>query len=199
MENELIKQRKEIERLREEINGIRKELSVSTAINLVYKQLERFDRIVQDLKISSSGIIYTGYFAIEFLWNQKEYFFHNDNQTAEENLERKKIYINQESQTYFQNEAELQKFSKSVSNNAEALKIVLSELDAKEINQLKAIYFENIGSSILDVAENILELAAERKKIFETADYARFAVDVAGMPITERALGSFIEFRDNYH
>jgi hypothetical protein len=195
---ELQNQRKDLELQRNEMIETRKEFLLNRTTNLIYSQLDRFERSLKELKILYKGNEYVGNDAITILNEIKEITIHDDQLSVEDNLENRKLANYRQSKVHIDNKTEIEKFAHSAFNSVNVLKSIIykSELAIEDLNDLKNLFFENIGFINMGIIENISDLAIEQVEIFTVDDFVRFDMDVGKMIHADIFLKSIKEF---YH
>jgi|AntRauTorckE6833_2_1112554.scaffolds.fasta_scaffold02036_1 hypothetical protein len=206
---ELKNQRTELELQREEMAETREEFLINRTTNIVYQQLERFERALLDFTINIEfDSSYLGENAIIELDKLKKSSptYHHD-LLEEENLELKKVSLSKMSRVHNYNESSIQRLAYSLYNSVNALQGLFykSSLDPEQINNLRNTFFNNIGFITMGVIENICFTQNEKLQVFETEDYLRFKLDVGKMTSTNIFLEPIIDFyhtritKDNFH
>lgn len=158
---ELENQRNELSLQRTEMIETREEFLINRITNIIYNQLERFEKAIHSFKIEWEEKTYTGYEAFFFLDSSKQTIYNlpDDKRTDEEKLiERKKLNC-AAMKLYSKNSISIAQFSLQAYNSASVVKETLSrsELSIEEINNLKNLYFRNIGFINIEVLQDITD------------------------------------------
>lgn len=185
---------------KEEIKAQRHEFLLDRTTTLVYYQLERFENAVSKLKISNDGEDYLGDSAIGILDKHRSsniYVFEANN-TDDIEKEKKKQINRKHSEVHILNKLEIEKFAQNVYNSVEVLKnlIYTSSLDVHELNEIKKLFFDNVGFVVMDVIEHISDTDTEQLDLFIDDDYVRFSMDVGVLKRANKFLKPVKEF---YH
>ena len=196
--SELKNQRTELQLQRTEMQETRKEFLINRTTNLVYSQLDRFEKCLSELTITYNGTTYHGNDAISFLDKNKELVtLPNDKPEEDYNVEMKTTIIKL-LQLYIPNKSQIEKFAHNAYNSVEVLKrlIFKTDLEVDELNDLKNLFFVNIGFINMGVIERISEVAEEELKYLKEEDYESNGIDVGQMMKANIFLRSIKEF---YH
>lgn len=189
-------QRKEMRMQQDEMQETRKEFLLNRTSNLLYSQLDRFEKALNELKIKNDGFFYYGNDAITFL-DEKNYIADKplNWSDSEYHLERKKELINQ-LKIYNENKNEIEKFAGNANNSVNVLKrlIFTSSLDVEELNDLKNIFFDNIGFINMGVIVEISSLAKLEFDYLESKDYLEHDFEVGLLTKADVFLKDIIEF-----
>lgn len=196
--SELKNQRIELQLQRSEMQETRKEFLINRTTNLVYNQLERFEKSLKELKVNIDGYNYEGNDAISILEEKYDEVYQPlDKPDEEVNQEMKDatIYL---LKIYNPNKLEIEKFAQSAYNSVEVLKRLLykSQLDLENLNELKNIFFVNIGFINMDMIEHISEIGQRDFNLLEPEDYAKAYLDVGQLVRANIFLKPILEF---YH
>lgn len=195
--NELKYQREELTLQRNEMKETRKEFLLNRSTNLIYKQLERFEKSINELTIKFEANAYIGNSAIFLLdkFNKVRTLDELADETLIQKRKEENAYV---SKIYIKNKDELNKFSHNAYNSVEVLQNIIynSTLDIEELNELKNLFFENIGFINLGVIENVLNLSKEQTDIFEIEDYVKLDIGVGEMYFSEIFFKSIIQFSE---
>lgn len=173
---ELKNQRKELRLQRAEMIDTRKEFLLNRITTLVYNQLERFEKSIDDFKIKNHDNTYFGKEAIRHLDKVRE-------NVMPDNLEDQKTSIYRQSLIHNNNREEINQFALNIYNSIEVLKALIykSTMNIDELNDLKNIFFDNIGFITMGVIEDISDLAEKQFETFKTEDYLKFDLDIGPM------------------
>lgn len=195
---ELGHQRDELKLQRDEMIETRKEFLLTRTTTLIYNQLERFEKSLKELKIHDHFSEFIGDAAIAHLDNIRKKTVQVFESTATDNpeLEQKKQLNSKQSKIHIQNKIEIEKFAHNIYNSVEVLKglIFNSSLGVEEMNELKKLFFDNIGFVNMGVIEHIIDVDKEQIKIFETEDYLRFDIEPGRMTRANIFLQSVYNF-----
>ena len=193
--NELKYQKEELTLQRNEMKETRKEFLLNRSTNLIYRQLERFEKSINELTIKFEANTYTGNSAIFLLdkFNKVRTLDELADETLIQKRKEENAYV---SKVYIKNKDELNKFSHNAYNSVEVLQNIIynSTLEIEELNELKNLFFENIGFINLGVIENVLNLSKEQTEIFEIEDYVKLDIGVGEMYFSEIFFKSIIAF-----
>lgn len=169
---DLENQKIEMQLQREEMINTRNEFLMTRSTNLVYNQLERFENSVKEFKILYLDNIYVGNEALLLLYNKtKKFTLLSDNE--EQRLQKVKGIILNNLNIYGLNKENIENFAQNTHYSVQVLKqIILSPtLERKDQEDLKRIFFTNIGFIKMDVLKNISETISYalqyRKQIIE--------------------------------
>jgi len=178
--NELKNQQVELSLQRSEMIETRKEMLTNRVTNLVFGQLERFERCIQDFSFTHEGKIFKGYDAIFYLNKNKELVYHTPEKSQEifdEEMRQATIKL---LQLYNPNKNEIEIFARNAFNSVQVLKrlIFKTDLEVEELNDIKNIYFENIGYSTMEVLNRISEVAKGEHKYLKDSDFDTYDLEV---------------------
>lgn len=144
---------------RKELQNQRKEFAIGRTTDIIYKQLERYESAVEQFKIEYDYKSYIGHGAIFFLDISKQtvYYPVDDKRTEAEILKERKVKNCTAMKIYSFNDKSIAQFSLSAYNAASVVKEILlrSDLTINEINELKNLFFRNIGFIHLGVLDDI--------------------------------------------
>jgi len=194
---ELRNQQSELRLQRSEMQETRKEFLINRTTNIVYNQLTRFEKFLSDLTINFKDEEYVGNDAISLLDEKKEIIGRPIEKTEEEyNIEMKIAIVNLV-KLYTPNKSEFEKFAHNAYNTVEVLKRVIykTNLEIEELNDLKNLYFVNIGFINMGVIEYISDYADDEFKYLEVEDYDENEIEVA---IVQRANIFFKSIKEFY-
>ena len=195
--SELGNQRDELELQRKEMQETRKEFLINRTTNIVYNQLDRFEKHLSELVIISDGREYRGNDAISFLDDIKETVAKPLDKPEDEYRNEMKAAFIKLVRMYSPNKSEFEKFAQNVYNSVEALKRIIykSNLDIEELNDLKNLFFVNIGFINMGVIENISDYAEVEFEYLKAEDYDPNNIEVGEM---QRANIFFKAVKDFY-
>ncbi|MDL2257051.1 hypothetical protein LJC06_02455 [Bacteroidales bacterium OttesenSCG-928-I14] len=163
--DEMQLQREEMQLQRQEMIDTRKEFSVNRITNIIYNELERFEKAVEYLefpihdKFKPKGIG-----AISYLEDKKHMVFRDDSDEIKKEKVIKDIYL------YSTFGLQIQMFAITAYNAMNVIKatLVKSNLDIQEIQELKELFFRNIGFIQLNVIEDISKKMDLLHELFDT-------------------------------
>lgn len=193
---ELKYQRTELSLQRNEMQETRKEFLLNRTTTLVYNQLDRFEKALADFSIRGlDGKTYKGNDAILYLDE-------NDNRVypfgkSEEEIKPKiKIALINLLKIYTPNKSEIEKFAHSASTSVDVLQrlIYKTNLDIDDLNDLKNLFFVNIGFINMGVIERISEVAKLQLEHLEAKDYIENKLDIGTIMHADIFLKSINEF-----
>jgi hypothetical protein len=200
-------QSKELQLQRTELQETRKEFLMNRTTNVVYHQLERFEKSLKDLTIHSYGLEYKGSEAFTFLDENRNNVYREKSDTENEFKDKIKMsIITLLGDIYLPNKSNIESFAQNAYNSVEVLKrlIYKTKLDIEELNDIKKLFFVNIGFVNMGVIERISEVAVEELEYLETEDYTKYNLDPGKMMRSNIYLKSIKEFyqlhltKDNY-
>lgn len=196
--SELENQRTELQLQRTEMQETRKEFLINRTTNLVYSQLDRFEKCLSELTITHKQITYKGNDAISLLDENKETVYKPLDKPEEEYKAEMKAAIIKLLQLYTPNKSQIEKFAHNAYNSVEVLKrlIYKTDLEVEELNDMKNLFFANIGFINMGVLERISEVAETELKYVEVDDYEKNGIDVGQMMRANIFLKSIKKF---YH
>ncbi|WP_108422669.1 hypothetical protein [Flagellimonas amoyensis] len=194
---ELKNQRIELGLQRDEMKETRKEFLLNRTTSLVYQQLGRFERALSELTIKMpNGTIIKGNDAILYL-DENENRVYNPYDKPEEkyNAEMKTALINM-LKIYSPNKSELNKFSHSISTSVDVLQrlIYKTDLEIDELNDLKNLFFVNIGFINMGVIQRIVEVAKKQFDYLTAEDCVANNIDIGAIGHADIFLSSVTEF-----
>lgn len=173
-------QKSELENQMTEMKETRKEFLINRTTNLVYSQLDRFEKSLSELTITHNGTTYTGNDAISFLDDNKEPVYPPFDKPEEEYNAEMKAAIIKLLKIYTPNKSQIEKFAHTAYNSVEVLKrlIYKTDLEVEELNDLKNLFFVNVGSINMGVIDRISEVAEDEIKFLKVEDYMDNGLDV---------------------
>lgn len=196
--SELKNQRTELQLQRTEMQETRKEFLINRTTNLVYSQLDRFEKCLSELTITHGGTTYKGNDAISFLDKNEESVYRPFDKPEDDFKAEMKAAIIKLLQLYTPNKSQIEKFAHNAYNSVEVLKrlIYKTNLEVDELNDLKNLFFVNIGFINMGVIERISEVAEEELNYVDVGDYEINGIDVGQMMRANIFLTSIKKF---YH
>lgn len=194
--SELENQRLELQLQRTEMQQTRKEFLINRTTNLVYSQLDRFEKCLNDLIITHNGETYKGNDAISFLDENQERVYKPYDKPEEVYRAEMKESIIKFLKIYAPNKSKIEKFAHNAYNSVEVLKrlIYKTELEIEELNDLKKLFFVNLGFINMGVIERISEVAENELEYIEVDDYIKNGLDIGQLQRANIFLKSINEF-----
>lgn len=176
-------QKSELKLQRDEMQNTRKEFLVNRTTNLVYNQLDRFEKCLSELTINHQEKIYKGHDAISFLDDNKETVYKPFDKSDEDHKAEMKAAIIKLLQLYTPNKLEIEKFAYNAFNSVEVLQrlIYKTDLSVDELNDIKNLFFVNIGFVSMGVIERISDVSEKELKYLDVEDYESNNIDVGSM------------------
>jgi hypothetical protein len=194
---ELKNQRIELTLQRNEMKETRKEFLLNRTTSLVYNQLDRFERTLSELVIkTNNGITIKGNDAILYLYENENPVYTPIDKTEEEyNLEMRTALIGL-LKIYTPNKSEIEKFSHNLSTSVDVLKrlIYKTDLEIEELNDLKNLFFVNIGFINMSVIERIVEVSENQFKYVKAKDYRENNLSIKSFAHADIFLSSVTDF-----
>ncbi|OEK00604.1 hypothetical protein BFP97_03385 [Roseivirga sp. 4D4] len=178
---ELKNQRVELSLQRDEMKETRKEFLLNRTTTLVYNQLDRFEKALTDFRINTpNGTNLQGNDAIVFLDDNKQTVYKPLGKTEEEYAAEMKTAIIELLKIYTPNQSEIDKLAHSTYTSVEVLKrlIYKTDLGIEHLNDLKNLFFVNIGFINMGVIERISEVAKSQFEYLKAEDYVENNLDV---------------------
>lgn len=177
---ELRNQRTELVLQRQEMKDTRKEFLINRVTNLVYNQLERFEKNIENFSIVYDGAFYKGHDAIIFLYDNLPTTYRGVFESEEEYVKAKKIITIKKSLLLAKNKSEVNKFAHISYNAVKVLNdlIFSTDLEVEELSNLKKIFFRNIGFINMQVIERLSTLQSDEMETLQTDDYIEYGLDV---------------------
>lgn len=176
---ELKNQRIELSLQRNEMKETRNEFLLNRTTTLVYSQLDRFEKALSNLIIlGEDGEIHKGNDAIFFLDSKKFYYTKTFDKSDGEYDEEMKMAIVKLLKIYNLNKPSLDKFAHDAYNTVEVLKrlIYKTNLDIKLLNDLKNLFFVNIGFINMEAINQFTEVSELQCEIFDAQDYINYNI-----------------------
>lgn len=199
---ELENQRTELGLQRTEMQETRKEFLINRVTTIIYSQLERYEKAVEQFKIEYNQKNYNGYEAIFFLDTSKQTVYYPviDERTEEEILLERKQKNCHAMKIYSTNDKSITQFALSAYNSVIVVKATLLKIDltVEEINDLKNLFFRNIGFIQLGVLEDISQKFKEYLELStkEGSNYIEECnVDFGKLSRADVFLKSLLNFR----
>lgn len=156
--SELKNQRIELSLQRNEMKETRKEFLLNRTTSLVYNQLNRFEKALEELIIRMpNAIAVKGNDAILYLYDNENSVSKPFDKSEEEYTKEIKASIIEMLRIYGPNKSELNKFSHNICTSVDVLKRIIykTNLEIEELNDLKNLFFVNIGFINMSVIERI--------------------------------------------
>ena len=194
--SELKNQRIELQLQRIEMQETRKEFLINRTTNLVYNQLDRFEKCLKDLSITYNDINHQGNNAVSFLEEIEITITRQSNNSEEDYNEIRRAAIIELLKIYFPNKSKIETFAKNAYNSVEVLKrlIYKTELEIEELNDIKNLFFVNIGFINMRVIEQISNVANDELTYLKLEDYRNNNIDIGSLLIANIYLTSIKEF-----
>ena len=177
---ELQNQRTELQLQRIEMQETRKEFLINRTTNLVYNQLDRFEKSISELKIVHNSITYVGNDAVTFSDENKKTVYKPFDKSDEVYAEEVKEAAIELLNIYIPNKSQIEKFAHNTYNSVEVLKrlIYKTDLEFEQLNDMKHLFFVNVGFINMGVIERISELVEQEMKFLKAKDYVDNGLDV---------------------
>ncbi len=181
--SELENQRTELQLQRIEMQETRKEFLISRITNLVYSQLDRFEKCLSELAITHNGITYKGNDAISFLDENKQTIYRSFDKPEDEFMKERKEAIIKMLKIYTPNKSQIEKFAHNAYNSIEVLKqlIYKTNIEIGELNDIKNLFFYNIGLINMGVIEEISNTAEQEIELLVIEDYFENNIELGTM------------------
>lgn len=195
---ELKNQRLELSLQRTEMRETRKEFLLNRTTTLVYNQLDRFDKALNEFKFNHNGKEYVGNEAITFLDDNKEMVYKPYDKPEEEYRQEMKESIIKLLKLYSPNKKEIEKFAHNAYNSVSVLKRIIfkTHLEIEDLNELKNLFFVNIGFINMGVLECISDVAVNELEYLTAEDHVENNLEVGELIRANIFLKSIKEF---YH
>jgi hypothetical protein len=155
----ILMQRKELSYQRDEMIQTRQEFSVNRITNIIYNQLDRYEKALEQWTIKNDDEEYIGYDAVFFLDTARQQVtFSSLDQTPEP---ERKAAIKRANcvamSLYSNNHISISQFALAAYNAIKVMQETLlsSTLSIKDMNLLKNLFFRNIGFIQLRILEDI--------------------------------------------
>jgi hypothetical protein len=170
---ELKNQRTELQLQRTEMQETRKEFLINRATNLVYNQLDRFEKSINEFQIVHDGETYIGNDAITFLDENKYTVAKPFDKPDDVYAKEMKESVIKLLKIYTPNKSQIDKFAQNAYNSVEVLKrlIYKTDLELEQLKDLKNIFFVNVGFINMGIIERMSELVEEEMIYVDTQDY----------------------------
>jgi hypothetical protein len=193
---ELNHQRTELGLQRDEMKETRKEFLLNRTTNLVYNQLDRFEKALEEFTFSNGGIKYVGNEAFSFLDTYTSFIANPPDKTENAYLKELKDETIKLSLLYAPNISQIEKFAHNAYNSVAVLQrlIFKTDLDVEHLNDLKSLFFVNIGFLNMGVINQISEVAVNEIDIISAQEHALNNIEVGQLMNANLFLKSIIEF-----
>ncbi|WP_121667467.1 hypothetical protein [Mesonia aquimarina] len=170
---ELQNQRVELELQRNEMKETRKEFLMNRTTSLVYNQLNRFEKYIENFNFDTNMEKLKGDEAITFLDKNLYEVYQGIDKSDEQFKKEKKTAIIKLLKLYNPNESNITEFAQNIYNTVEVLQrlIFKSNLEIEELNDLKNLFFVNIGFVKMGVIERISKIQEDELEFMEPEDY----------------------------
>jgi hypothetical protein len=195
----ILMQRNELGNQKKEMQDTRREFSINRITGVIYNQLERYERAVENLIIINNNEEFKGYDAMFFLDSQKQTVFHGLGTTEEEILQETRAKNVIAMKLYVSNDKALHKFAMTAYNSISAVKecLYISELNISEMNDLKNLFFRNIGNLHLGRIEDISNKYLEHHELCKDDDFMNeYVLDSGKISLANIYLKSISKFRN---
>lgn len=195
---ELKNQRLELSLQRTEMRETRKEFLLNRTTTLVYNQLDRFDKALKEFKFNHKGKEYIGNEAITFLDDNKETVYKPYDKPEDEYRQEMKASLIKLIQLYSPNRKEIENFAHNAYNSVSVLKrlIFKTQLEVDQLNELKNLFYVNIGFINMGVIECISNVANNELEYLAIEDYDENNIEVGELMRANIFLKSIKEFYD---
>lgn len=159
---ELKNQFKELQLQRQEMKKTREEFLINRLTNIIYLQLERFEKHINQLNIITNYEKFNDYEVLSLIDKIKNQKIHD---RTKQNLEFKHISIDEIKDDFIEitilfsdNINEIEKFARGINASVEVIENVIfnSRINATILNDIKNIFFENIGFTNMGAIEYIV-------------------------------------------
>lgn len=197
--NELRLQRRDLKLQQTEMQETRREFLINRTTNLVYIQLDRFERCINELTIIHKGKTFIGNDAISYLDNNKQTLHIPTDKSQEECYAKNKTVIIEFLKIHSPNKSYIEKFAHNAYNAVEVLKRIIykSNLEINQLNDIKHLFFVNIGFLNMGVIEHMSNLSTKELEYLSPEDYQINGIEDVGMLIKSNIfLKRIVEF---YH
>jgi hypothetical protein len=203
---ELKNQKIELELQREEMKETRKEFLMTRITNIIYQQLDRFEKSVEGISIKHEGLEYTGEEALTILEKNNPYELTSNNEEIELNKTEYLDAIANQLNLYTKNKLSLEIFAYNANNSVEVLKRLIfnTSLSVDELNEFKSIFFSNIGPKKMRFLKQLAEITRRELNNFKDEHYKRYNLKFGEMglaSINARKVKDFFEMNlslDNF-
>lgn len=179
----IMMQRTELRNQQIEMQETRKEFLINRATNIVYIQLDRFEKNLNALTIYFEGKKYVGNDAISLLNDKKEIVTLPMEKSEEKYTNEMKRTLVKLIKFYAPNKSEFEKFAHNAYNSVEALKRIIykTNLEIIELNDLKNLFYVNIGFINMGVIEYISDYTDIELQYLKVEDYTKNELEVGIM------------------
>lgn len=192
--SELKYQRTELSLQRFEMTETRKEFLLNRTTSLVYQQLDRFENAIAQFTIKHDDITHVGNDAMLFLERNKQLTFMTEEDTEDE--ETMKAAVVELFNIYASNILEIEKLARSSYNSVLVLQQLIGKtnLDISDLNDLKDLFFLNIGFVKMAVLERILDVSKLQYKYLKPEDYIENGIQFGDISRVDIFLRPVIDF-----
>jgi hypothetical protein len=192
--SELKHQRTELSLQRFEMTETRKEFLLNRTTSLVYQQLDRFENAIEQFNIKHDDITHVGNDAMLFLERNKQLTFMTEEDTEDE--ETMKAAVIELFNIYASNILEIEKLARSSYNSVLVLQQLIGKtnLDISDLNDLKDLFFLNIGFVKMAVLERILDVSKLQYKYLKPEDYIENGIQFDDISRVDIFLRPVIDF-----
>jgi uncharacterized membrane protein len=193
---ELKNQRIELSLQRTEMQETRKEFLLNRTTSLVYNQLDRFEKALRDFSFTQNGETYHGNDAVSFLNENEENVNKPIDKSEDEYHDEMKAATIKLLKLYSPNKSEIEKFAHNAYNSVEVLKrlIYKTNLEIEVLNDIKNLFFVNVGFVNMGVFEMISKIVGSQLKYLQAEDYVENHIDFGVIMRANIFLKSIIEF-----
>lgn len=198
---ELENQRIELSLQRDEMQETRKEFLLNRATTLVYSQLDRFEQALSEFTIKvDNGKVYKGNDAILYLHNNETFVSRPFDKSEEDYNSEMRLAIIKLLCIYSPNKSNLDKFAHSAYNSVEVLKrlIYKTNLDVEHLNDLKNLFFVNVGFVNMGVLKRISEITKLQFEYLITEDYIEHGLEIGCTMHADIFIKSIVKFHQLY-
>lgn len=195
---ELKNQRLELSLQRNEMRETRKEFLLNRTTTLVYNQLERFDKAIKEFKFIHDGKEYIGNEAIIFLHDNKETVYNPIDKPEDVYREEMKGSVIKLIKLYSPNRKEIEKFAHIAYNSVSVLKrlIFKTQLEIDQLNELKNLFYVNIGFINMGVIECISDVSKNEVEYLKAEDHIENDIEIGELMRANIFLKPIKEFYD---
>ena len=194
---ELKNQRLELTLQRNEMRDTRKEFLLNRTTTLVYNQLDRFEKALSELTLTMpNGTSIKGNDAILYLDENENQIYETLTDSEEDYKSQMKDSIIHLLKIYSPNKSELDKFSKSIATSVNVLKrlIYKTDLEIEHLNDLKNLFFVNIGFVNMGIIERIAEISDKQFEYMKAKDFLENNIELSTLNYSGIFLSSVSQF-----
>lgn len=194
---ELKNQREELILQRNEMKETRKEFLLNRTTTLVYNQLDRFEKALNDFRFQTPDMtVLKGNDAILYLDENKHNVFLGNEENKEANKIEMKGTIIELLKLYQPNKSEIEKFAHSTYNSVEVLKrlIYKTELEVEQLKDLKNLFFVNIGFINMGIIKRMIDASNGEFELLELDDYLENELKIGLTMYADLFLNSIWDF-----